>query len=112
MRPLLREASGTTPAGQARPATTAEHVRAAPAVHLDEPTNGWRAFTCLYKLLHTATALAARATVLSVDAVGAYDHVSRQGLRSRPALAPLLPFACQFMQRQRLHLARRDRHRA
>ena len=54
----------------------------------------------LYKLLHTATALDARATVLSVDAVGAYDHVSRQamceGLRSRPALAPLLPFARQF----------------
>ena len=38
--------------------------------------------------------------MLSVDAVGAYDHVSRQamleGLRSRPALAPLLPFARQF----------------
>ena len=54
----------------------------------------------LYKLLHTATVLDARATVLSVDAVGAYDHVSRQamleGLRSRPALAPLLPFARQF----------------
>ena len=54
----------------------------------------------LYKLLHTATALDARATVLSIDAVGAFDHVSRQamleGLRSRPALAPLLPFARQF----------------
>eukprot|EP00439_Symbiodinium_sp_Y106_P004033 s4727_g1.t1 len=40
----------------------------------------------LYKLLHTATELDPRATVLSIDAVGAYDHVSRQamleGLRS------------------------------
>ena len=38
--------------------------------------------------------------MLSIDAVGAYDHVSRQamleGLRSRPALVPLLPFARQF----------------
>ena len=54
----------------------------------------------LYKLLHTATELDPRATVLSIDAVGAYDHVSRQamleGLRSRPALVPLLPFARQF----------------
>eukprot|EP00439_Symbiodinium_sp_Y106_P048420 s1891_g6.t1 len=54
----------------------------------------------LYKLFHTATALDACATVLSIDAVGAYDHVSRQampeGLRSRPAIAPLIPFARQF----------------
>ena len=54
----------------------------------------------LYKLLHTATALDPRATVLSVDAIGAFDHVSRhamlEGLRSRPALEPLLPFARQF----------------
>eukprot|EP00439_Symbiodinium_sp_Y106_P003539 s1066_g1.t1 len=54
----------------------------------------------IYKLLHTATELDPRATVLSIDAVGAYDHVSRQamleGLRSRPALVPLLPFARQF----------------
>ena len=49
-----------------------------------------------YKLLHTATVLDARAAVLSVDAVGASDHVSCQAmlesLRSRPALGPLLPF--------------------
>eukprot|EP00439_Symbiodinium_sp_Y106_P057028 s4895_g8.t1 len=54
----------------------------------------------LYKLLQTATELDPRATVLSIDAVGAYDHVSRQamleGLRSRPALEPLLPLARQF----------------
>ena len=54
----------------------------------------------LYKLLHTATTLDPRATVLSVDAVGAFDHVSRQamleGLQTRPALEPLLPFARQF----------------
>ena len=41
-----------------------------------------------------------RTTVVSVDAIGSYDHVSRQamleGLRSKPALEPLLPFARQF----------------
>ena len=45
----------------------------------------------LYKLLHTATELDPRATVLSIDAVGAYDHVSRQamleGLRSARPLS-------------------------
>jgi len=54
----------------------------------------------LYKLLQVATECNPRTTVLSVDAVGAFDHVSRQamleGLRSRPELAPLLPFARQF----------------
>ena len=54
----------------------------------------------LYKLLQVATECNPRPTVLSVDAVGAFDHVSRQamldGLRSRPQLAPLLPFARQF----------------
>ena len=49
----------------------------------------------LYKLLQVATECNPRTTVLSVDAVGAFDHVSRQamldGLRSRPQLAPLLP---------------------
>ena len=54
----------------------------------------------LYKLFHTATELDPCATLLSIDAVGAYDHVSRQamleGLRSRPALVALLPFARQF----------------
>ena len=53
----------------------------------------------LYKLLHTATALDPRATMLSVD-VGAFDHVSHQamleGLRMRSALEPLLPLAKQF----------------
>ena len=62
---------------------------------------GTRAGTeALSKVLRVATELDPRATVLSVDAVGAYDHVSRQamqeGLRSRPELAPLLPFARQF----------------
>ena len=54
----------------------------------------------LYKLLQVATECNPRTTVLSVDAVGAFDHVSRQatleGLRSRPQLVPLLPFARQF----------------
>ena len=47
----------------------------------------------LYKLLHTATALDPHATVLSVEAIGAFDHVCRQamldGLRSSPRLKPL-----------------------
>ena len=52
-----------------------------------------------------------RATVLSVDAVGAPDHVSRQamldGLRSRPLLASLLPYVFQFYgKREQLHRAR------
>ena len=54
----------------------------------------------LDKLLQVATECNPRTTVLSVDAVGAFDDVSRQamleGLRSRPQLAPLLPFARQF----------------
>ena len=54
----------------------------------------------LFKLLQVATECNSRATVLSVDAVGAFDHVSRQAmleaLRSRPELEPLLPFARQF----------------
>ena len=45
----------------------------------------------LYKLPHTATELDPHATVLSIDAVGAYDHVSRQamleGLRSARPLS-------------------------
>ena len=54
----------------------------------------------LDKLLQVATECNPRTTVLSVDVVGAFDDVSRQamleGLRSRPQLAPLLPFARQF----------------
>ena len=66
-------------------------------VRLEHTRAGTEAF---YKLLQVATERNPRATVLSVDAVGAFDHVSRQarleGLRSRPQLAPLLPFARQF----------------
>ena len=54
----------------------------------------------LFKLLQVATECNSRATVFSVDAVGVFDHVSRQAmleaLRSRPELEPLLPFARQF----------------
>ena len=54
----------------------------------------------LSHLLRAATELDARATVLSVDAVGAFDHVARQamleGLRAREDLLPLLPCARQF----------------
>ena len=51
------------------------------------------------RLLRAATEAAPRATILSVDAVGAFDHVARQamlrGLFERPALQPLL-YARQF----------------
>ncbi|CAE7242891.1 unnamed protein product [Symbiodinium sp. CCMP2592] len=52
------------------------------------------------RLLRAATEASPRATVLSVDAVGAFDHVSRgamlTALHARPELQPLLPFARQF----------------
>ena len=51
-------------------------------------------------MLKVATELDPRATVLSVDAAGAYDHVSRgamlEALHARPELQPLLPYARQF----------------
>ena len=54
----------------------------------------------LVRLLRVATEMDPRATVLSIDAVGAFDHVSRHamlaGLMHRPSLQPLLPFARQF----------------
>ena len=54
----------------------------------------------LSRMLRAARVLDARATVLSVDTVGAFDHVARQsmleGLRARPDLLPLLPCARQF----------------
>ena len=52
------------------------------------------------RLLRAATEADARATVFSVDAVGAFDHVARQSmlnaLLERPDLRPLLPYARQF----------------
>ena len=54
----------------------------------------------LARVLKVATELDPRATVLSVDAAGAYDHVSRgamlEALHARPELQPLLPYARQF----------------
>ncbi|OLP76331.1 hypothetical protein AK812_SmicGene43756 [Symbiodinium microadriaticum] len=48
----------------------------------------------------SATEIDPRATVLSIDAIGAFDHVSRHamlaGLRQRPGLQPLLPYVRQF----------------
>ena len=55
----------------------------------------------LARVLTVATELDPRATVLSVDAAGAYDHVSRgamlEALHARPELQPLLPYAGSFM---------------
>ena len=52
------------------------------------------------RLLRPATEADARATVLSVDAVGAFDHVARQSMLNAllewPDLRPLLPYARQF----------------
>ena len=52
------------------------------------------------RLLRAAAEADPRATILSVDAVGAFDHVSRQAmlgaLAANPALQPLLPYARQF----------------
>ena len=51
-------------------------------------------------VLKVATKIDPRATILSVDAAGAYDHVSRgamlEALHARPELQPLLPSARQF----------------
>ena len=52
------------------------------------------------RLLRAATEACPRATILSVDAVGAFDHVSRGAmlgaLLARRELHPLLPFARHF----------------
>jgi hypothetical protein len=54
----------------------------------------------LYKWLQAATHLDARTTILSLDAIGAYDHVSRgamlAGLQRDPQLAPLHAYAHQW----------------
>ena len=51
-------------------------------------------------MLRAATEIDPRATMLSVDAVGAFDHVSREAmlgaLLCHPDLRPLVPFARQF----------------
>ena len=51
-------------------------------------------------MLKVATEIDPRATILSVDAAGAYGHVSRGAMleawHARPELQPLLPYARQF----------------
>ena len=65
-------------------------VRLGRMVALTKPSGGVRA----------ATESDPRTTVLSVDGVGAYDHISRQSMLSaladRPELAGLIPFAALF----------------
>ena len=55
---------------------------------------------CLARLLRAATEADHEAIVLSVDGVGAFDHVSRSSMFSQPAsherFAPLLPCVRQF----------------
>ena len=66
----------------------------------------------LVRLLRVATEMDPRATVLSIDAVGEFDHVSRHamlaGLMHRPSLQPLLPFATVLCLRQHIRLAGRS----
>ena len=54
----------------------------------------------LVRAIRASTESDPRTTVLSVDGVGAYDHISRQNMLSaladRPALAGLLPYAALF----------------
>ena len=54
----------------------------------------------LVRAVRAATETDARTTVLSVDGVGAYDHISRQSMLSaladRPELAGLLPYVALF----------------
>ena len=54
----------------------------------------------LVRVVRAATESDAQTTILSVDGVGAYDHISRQSmlsaLASRPDLAGVLPFASMF----------------
>ena len=54
----------------------------------------------LVRAIRAATESDPRTTVLSVDGVGAYDHISRQSMLSaladRPELAGLIPFAALF----------------
>ena len=54
----------------------------------------------LARAVRAATELDARTTVLSIDGVGAYDHISRasmlSGLQHTPSLTALLPFVAQF----------------
>ena len=54
----------------------------------------------LSRAVRAATELDARTTVLSIDGVGAYDHILRasmlSGLQHTPSLTALLPFVAQF----------------
>ena len=54
----------------------------------------------LVRVVRAATESDAQTTILSVDGMGAYDHISRQSmlsaLASRPDLAGVLPFASMF----------------
>lgn len=54
----------------------------------------------LARSVRVATELQPNLTVLSVDGVGAYDHIARQailqGIHGDPGLRPLLPFVRQF----------------
>ena len=61
----------------------------------------------LARAVRAAMELDARTTVLSIDGVGAYDHISRAcmlgGLKRTPGLTGLLPFVAQFYAEPSVH---------
>ena len=89
----------------AQPAATAFQESCAPFQYALSTRAGAEA---LVRGLGLSTELSARATVVSVDGVGAYDHVSRaamfEGLRRDNRLAGPIPFVCQFYGQERSYL--------
>ena len=103
-RRALREDGGLAEAGR-RGAGTCHERRVPPAggPHAG-PAVCWSVPSRLRAIpvcpVRAATELDARTTVLSIDGVGAYDHISRasmlSGLQHTPSLTALLPFVAQF----------------
>ena len=63
---------------------------------------------CVARAIRAATEMDPRTTLLSIDGVGAFDHVAREGmfrgLRENPALSTALPFVRQFYGSDSLYL--------
>ena len=91
---MLRRVVGRSLAQQFAPAVQAARL---PHQHGFSTRAGTEA---VIRLLRAAKEADARATVLSVDAVCAFDHIARQSmlnaLLGRLDLQPLLPYVCQF----------------
>ena len=63
---------------------------------------------CVARMVRALSEHDARSTLLSIDGIGAFDHMRRaaflKALRDRPSLQSLLPFARQFYGRQSRYL--------